>query len=132
MDGSYNMRAYNLTIFLITMIAVNMLTICHAKSIHDLIKPTKNTLDWLDSLEVLDTLENTASSPEPSDTQNLISASLASESSHWLKQKTKNFRALTRLQITDQLSVRPAKVKSKPYDSSGSQKAYGLKFKYEF
>jgi hypothetical protein len=127
------MRVNTIPIFLIALITVNILTVCHAKSIHDLLKPTKNTFDWLECLEVLDSLEN----PPPASIQslsieNLNSTRQATESSQWLKERTKEFHSLTKVQITDQLSIKPAKLKAKPYESPGSQKGYGLKFKYVF
>lgn len=122
---------------------------CYAKNIQDILKPTKNTFDWLDRLDALETLENNAETQQ-FDKQNLHNPTPSTKSVYWLKEKTKALRSFTRVQITDQFTVKPGKVKSKPlklsdlseyYDVEAvgeqneyakAQRAYGLKFNYDF
>ncbi len=125
-------------------------TVCHAKSIQDILKPSQNTFDWLDKLEALDSLE----SDEPinhADKKRLRQQdSLSSESQEWIKTQTKALRLFSTIQISDHFSMKPGKIKSKPLklsdisayyalesigeqnEPSGSKKAYGLKFHYDF
>lgn len=114
-----------------------------------MLKPTKSTVDWLDRLDALETLDNNAESPYV-DKQNVQNPSHTNTSVNWLKDKTKNLRGFTRVHITDQFTVKPGKVKSKPLklsdvseyyevesigeqnEQAKTQRAYGLKFNYEF
>lgn len=144
-DGSYLIGFYYSSIFLVVLGFMNN---GYAKNIHDILKPTKSTLDWLDRLDTLDdTLENNTAFVQ-FDKENVIRHSPAAESANWLKQQSLHFRSFTRVQVSDQLTVKPGKIKSRPLkfselsdfyefeeigeegQHSKTQRSYGLKFNY--
>lgn len=146
-DGSDLIAFYYSSIFLVIF---GFLPCASAKNIHDILKPTKSTLDWLDRLDTLeDTLENN-SALQQFDKEKTTNHNAKSESANWLKQQSYQLRSLTRVQITDQFTVKPGKVKSRPlkfsqvsdfyeFEEIGeegqhakSQRSYGLKFNYHF
>lgn len=146
-DGSYLVCFYYSSIFLV---ALGFISNGFAKNIHDILKPTKSTLDWLDRLDTLeDTLENNAALQQ-FDKEKTTHHNSVSESGNWLKQQSHQLRSLTRVQITDGFTVKPGKVKSRPlkfsemsdfyeFEKIGeegqhakSQRSYGLKFNYNF
>lgn len=144
-DGSYLIAFYYCSIFLVIF---GFLPSVSAKNIHDILKPTKSTLDWLDRLDTLEnTLENNAALQQ-FDKENVIHHNPATESVNWLKQQSHNLRTYTRINVTDHFSVKPGKIKSRPLkfsdvsdfyefeeigeegQRSKSQRSYGLKFNY--
>ena len=146
-DGSYLVSFYHSSIFLIIF---GFMPNGYAKNIHDILKPTKSTLDWLDRLDTLeDTLENNTALHQ-FDKENVTDHNPATESINWLKQKSYNLRTYTRVNVTDHFSVKPGKIKSRPLkfsevsdfyefeeigeegQHSKSQRSYGLKFNYNF
>ena len=148
MDGSnYKINSNGLWAFFI-FLAVFFNTPCFAKNIYDILKPTKNTLNWLDRLDDLDTLEH--NNPIESEKPSISSMSKTTESVNWVKKQAKIIRSFSEVHVTENFSMKPGKIKSRPLkfsdlseyyalenvgelnEPSGSQKGYGVKFNYEF
>jgi hypothetical protein len=145
MDGSSRLLIF----FSATLLTFGMATPCYAKSIHDILKPTKNTLNWLDRLDTLDSLENINTNNQ-SDQQNFQNSSRSAQSVHWIKEQAKTLRSFSQVELTNQFTVKPGKIKSRPLklsdvseyyevenigeqnEQSKTQRGYGLKFNYEF
>ncbi len=145
-EGSCNL---NFCVLSLLLLFVSNIPSCFAKNIQDILKPTKNTFDWLDRLDTLETLEHNATTQQ-FEKENLQHTSRSVESLNWVKTKTKEIRKYTRVQVTEQFTLKPGKVKSRPlklselseyydieeigeeHEHAKTQRGYGLKFNYEF
>lgn len=120
-----NVKIRILRLFTLFLITSPLFQPCYAHNLQDLLSPVQNTFDWLDEI---DTLEN---STDDSQSFNFTDYHQA-DSKASLKNDRKTLRSYTQLELSDHFTIRPARVKAKPYDSPGSQKGYGLKFRYQF